>query len=108
MDESLICFRGRCFGRWRNRERRSQAQEERGPAVECRDGAPGGAAPLRHWGARRRNGAAGRVMARQGAPLRTRRLPALHFPRLRGKRKKGKGEPGARNSKCPGGVALAV
>jgi hypothetical protein len=85
-----------------------RAEEERGPRLNCRGGAPGGAAPLRHWGARRRNGAAGRVMVRQGAPLRTRRLPALHIPRLRGSGKKGKGAPGARNSKCPGGVALAA
>jgi hypothetical protein len=64
------------------------AREERAPAFDRRDGAPGGAAPLRHWGARRRNGAAGRVMVRQGAPLRTRRLPALHIPRLRGSGKR--------------------
>ena len=52
--------------------------------------------------------AAGRVMVRQGAPLRTRRLPALHFPRLRGNGKMGKGAPGALMEKSPGSVALAV
>jgi hypothetical protein len=103
MNESLICYgtaasvagkSGTTLGAW----------EERGPAPKCRSGAPGGAAPLRHWGARRRNGAAGRVhsasqtrvnalMVRQGAPLRTRRLPALHIPRPRGSGKRGRARP---------------
>ena len=107
MNESLICY-GTAASVVGESGATLGAREERGPAPKCRGGAPGGAAPLRHWGARRRNGAAGRVMVRQGAPLRTRRLPALHIPRLRGSGKKGKGAPGARNSKCPGGVALAV
>src|SRR5262245_2256558 len=50
-----------------------------GAAAQCRGGAPGGAAPLRHWGAgtpRKRSRRASQ--ARHGAAVRTGRLPALH------------------------------
>jgi hypothetical protein len=80
INESLICY-GTAASVVGESGAAPRAEEERGPRLNCRDGAPGGAAPLRHWGARRRNGAAGRVMVRQVAPLRTRRLPALHIPR---------------------------
>jgi len=57
-----------------------------------RGGAPGGAAPLRHWGARAVATARGgpRKPGPQGARRGARRLPALHVPRPRGRRKKGK------------------
>ena len=46
----------------------------------------------------------------QGSPgclASTRRLPALHFPRPRGRRKMGKGDARRPKSKRPGGVALS-
>ncbi len=57
--------------------------------------------------ARRRNGARRAASwSARALSQSARRLPALHFPRPRGRRKRGKGRPGALNSKCPGSVSV--
>src|SRR5712692_9720733 len=86
------------LGRFVERPKRSaetapSVRGERGPGRSAAGGAPGGAAPLRHWGAR--VAAAARGGPSQGSPgclASTRRLPALHFPCVQGRRKMGKGD----------------
>src|SRR5207245_10046585 len=83
---------------------------ERGPRRCAASGAPGGAAPLRHWGARalaRR--AADPRKVRQGCLASAPAPPGAPFPlRAREKEKGERATPGARKSKSPGRVALAT
>src|SRR6266508_753956 len=67
---------------------------ERGPAEGAASGAPGGAAPLRHWGARAVATARGGPRhGPQGAPPTHPAPPGAPFPlRARGKEKRGKGD----------------
>src|SRR5262245_982927 len=60
-------------------EGRARARESMALVRVVSGGAPGGAAPLRHWGARAsQRRAAARVMGRRALRYWARRLPALH------------------------------
>ena len=107
MNESLICY-GTAASVVGESGATLGAREERGPAPKCRDGAPGGAAPLRHWGARalaRR--AADPRKVRQGAdrnaPGASRRSISLA---CKGEGKRGKGDARRPKPKSPGGVSV--
>ena len=73
------------------------------PRRRRRGGAPGGAAPLRHWGARAvATARGGPRLGPQGARRGARRLPALHIPRPRGRGKRGKGDARRPKTRVPG------
>jgi hypothetical protein len=101
MNRFQIC-RGPPFGLQASRERRDGRGKNVVPprrvAVERREAPHPSVIGVRVPSPRR---AAGRVMVRQGVPLRTRRLPALHFPRPRGSGKMGRARP-APESRSPG------
>ena len=65
-------------------------------------GAPGGAAPLRHWGAACLRTARGGPAGPQGPTSLGPAPPGAPFPRFRGTRKTGKGGPGSPKSEVAG------
>src|SRR5882672_1778859 len=103
-----------CFEAFVQALRKAAGASARGenvvPLAAFHGGAPGGAAPLRHWGARavataRGGPRYGPQGAFANAPGASRRSISLA---REGDGKGGKGEPGARQDKCPGGEALAT
>src|SRR6267142_2386882 len=96
---------GRFFDRRkRSAERRRRRGENVAPAESAAGGAPGGAAPLRHWGARAgsQRRAADPRKVRQGCLASTPAPPGAPFPSSAREKENGKGRARRPKIQVPG------